>query len=481
MDFDSRLDRRAALLGGCAVSLSAVVPLEAARAVQLPRGRVVSVEDFGARAGSGRDDTQAIQMAIDTVQRSGGGTVLVPGRYRCGNIVISGANVRIQGRSGWLQDGRLTVKPTASNVEVADLGIVSTTGQASAYLLDVSGRNCRFTNLELVKDPIAGGYQGYIRQVSSGCSFDGLRLRGSNGLLVAGTDHVFENFDLQSTMTAGVGGDDAFAIKALEGLTQNITIRNGLVRGYSAIVSFGSEIGARAGFAGAPGAVRNVTVENVRAELCTSLVFFKPGALIYEWRNGVVEHVKLANLTLDDPTGRYFQSGIRIYAARGAIVRDVQATGIRINARAKTRGVVPTAALDMTLFDVGAPARIDDVRVQLAFIDPYAGAPHSAAAPGFPINHVVEIEKRNPAKGSMSGIVLDVEGTGSSFGGVYVGAGLDRAVQLQRAVLRRVATDPPATLGGGGIWSDSSIGLGDVSVDSVRLPKFAGRAFQKPR
>jgi hypothetical protein len=77
----------------------------------------------------------------------------------------------------------------------------------------------------------------------------------------------------------------------------------------------------------------------------------------------------------------------------------------------------------------------------------------------------------------MSGIVLDIEGEGSGFGGIYVGAGLDDAVTIERAILKRVASSPPASVGGGGIWSDSRLTLGDVQIDSVKLPKFGGSAL----
>jgi hypothetical protein len=81
----------------------------------------------------------------------------------------------------------------------------------------------------------------------------------------------------------------------------------------------------------------------------------------------------------------------------------------------------------------------------------------------------------------MSGIHIDVEGRGSSYGGIVVGPNLDGAVTIDRAVLTRVATNPPAATGGGGIWSDSRLNLRDVRIETVKLPKLGGRAFAKPR
>ena len=269
------------------------------------------------------------------------------------------------------------------------------------------------------------------------------------------------------------GGDDAFAIKALGAATKGITIRNGRMRGYAAIVSFGSEIGSKAA---GNGSVSDVLVENVTAEDCSSVAFFKPGALKYDWRNGVVERVRLRNLALHDSVGTRFRTGIRMMAGRGAMIRDVEATGIDIVARARDRGVAPTAAIYIMLPDVGAPATIKDVDLQLRFVDPYSGAVHSVSTPGYPIDHVVRIEKLKSRRGSISGITLDVEGRGAAMGGILVGEGLDDAIRVDRAVLASVGTDPPGRRGAG-IWSNSRISLGEVTIESGKLPKLGGRAF----
>jgi len=53
--------------------------------------------------------------------------------------------------------------------------------------------------------------------------------------------------------------------------------------------------------------------------------------------------------------------------------------------------------------------------------------------------------------------------------------GLVEGIRLQ------VATDPPSSRGGGRIWSDSRIALGEILIDSIKLPKFGGRALAKPQ
>ncbi len=459
--------------------MALICPRRVGASTTVTAGPVISVEQLGARHNSGHDDTAAIQAAIDEAERAGGGTVLIPGRYRCGSLVIGGKGVQLRGDGGWLVDACLTIRPEAVNIDVTSLGLISTVGDNKSYLLDVSGRNCSLRNVQLVKRPAAGGYQMYIRQPAANCRFNGLHLRGSNGVFLAGTDHLFENFDF----TNGAGGDDAFAIKGLEDTTRNITICNGIVRRYSAIVSFGSEIGAP-GDSNRTGSVRNVLVENVEADRCTSVAFFKPGALGSDWRHGIVEQIRLRNLTLHDLAGERFECGIRMLAGRGATIRDIEARGIRIFARAMNCGVMQTAAVSMAIVDVGAPARIEGLDLQVEFVDPYSGAPHGARAPGYPIDHIVEIEKRHPAKGSMSEIVLDVEGIGSSFGGIYVGPGLDGAIRIERAILKRVATDPPASLGGGGIGAHLGFSLANSPLigeaTALRWPGVRGSTLTRP-
>lgn len=473
------MHRRQILVGLGAVGLTRASRWATGSTLQLPFSRAtVSVAHFGAPPGFAGDATRAIQAAINFVERNGGGTVLIPGRYRCGSVEVSGANVRLQGRGGWLVDGRLTIRASASNVVVADLGLLDTRGDRRSYLMVVSGRNCSFTNVSLVKDPPTGGYQMYVNPPAAGCHFDGLRLLGSNGIMLAGRDHLFENFEFQAMMQKSAGGDDAFAIKGDGCVTENIAIRNGVVRGYAAIVSFGSEIGRRGG-KGPPGAVRNVTVENVIADRCTHLTFFKPGAIAYDWRDGLVENVVLRNLTLNDPTGEYFRTGIEIRAGRGAIIRNIQVNGITIIARAMDRGIAPTAAVYIETMDLGAPATIRDVNLQLIFTDPYSGAAHGSRHPGYPVDYVANVQKRSWQSGLVAGIKLDIRARGSGKGGIVVGRGLDGAVDISKAELTRVAASPPQGSNGAGIWSDSRVHLGDIAIDSVKRPKFGGSAFAK--
>lgn len=438
---------------------------------------VVSVKDFGAVSRPGRDNTAAIQAAVDAIQSRGGGVVMIPEVYECGNIVVSQDGVQFHGPGAWLVNGRITIQNGREGCGIEGLGIIDRRGDDRTFLLDIGGSHCVFTGVSLVKDPIAGGTMMYLGMPSSNCTFRNFTMKGSNGAFVGGSNHLFEDFDIESTMAANFGGDDGFAIKGINGPSENIVIRRGHVRGFSAIVSIGSEVGTLERDSRGVAMVRNVQISDIEAEGCEALAYIKPGALIYDYRDGLVEGVTLANLSLTDTTGFKFAKGVHLSAGRGATIRGVTGHNLKIRARARSLGVLETAAIDINLIADGAPARIEDVDLQVDFADPHEGARHGPARPGHPVDYVARIEKRDPAHGSMDDISLDITGRGSRYMGIYVGPGLDDAVQVRRARLARVVTDPPASIGRG-IWSDSRVELGDVQMEAMNNRRFGGRALQ---
>ena len=479
----SSLSRRAFMLGagaagvglvGCGSKASGQSLLESAR-------EVVSVRDFGAVSRPGHDNTAAIQAAVNAIQSRGGGVVHIPETYECGNIVVSRDGVVFYGPGAWLVNGRITIQNGRQECGIEGLGIIDRRGDDRTFALDVGGRNCTFNDVSLVKDPIAGGYQMYLRPASAHCRFTGLRTKGSSGIFISGHDHLFSGFDLESKMNVRAGGDDCFALKAVSAETYNVVMENGVVRGYAAVLSIGSEVGTARTDSAHTAVVRNVTLRNVVADRCARLVFIKPGALSYDYRNGLVEDVTFSDLRLDDPTGFFFECGVMIRAGRGAIVRRVTGRNIVIRARSHSQGVFATSAAEIATMIDGAAARIEDVDLQLAFSDPFDGVARGPTTPGFPVDHVAIVKKLNPRHGSMSGIDLDIEGRGTRFGGIFVGAGLDGAVRIRRARLQRIGVNPPATVAGGGIWSDSRITVEDAQIDALGNRRFGGSAFPPGR
>ena len=426
----------------------------------------IHARDLGIKPGD--DARSALQSALDRLVEKGGGTLTIGDRWRCEHLVIRGSQIEINGAGGTLIDCRITITQEAADIVIRDLTLLETSGDAASYLLDVSGTGCYFSGLKLEKRPFAGGYQGYLRSKSGRCRFEDLSLRGSNGLFVAGHDHVFDGFHFISTMRRDFGGDDAFAIKGAGSLTRNIDIRNGTVRGFAAAISIGSEIGSNTEFPG-QGAVRNVTVSNVTADRCQMLAFIKPGALIYDWRNGLVENVRLTDMRLVDPDGFLFARGLVINAARGAVVRNISARNILIVARARTQGVMQTAAVDIVIRSQLPAATIKNVEIAVDF----AGGGEA----GFPVDHIVRVEKAAPDIGWMSNIKLDVTGSHARISGIHIGAGLDNAVSIHKARLTAIGLDPPSSLGAAGIWADSKFHQNDVSIITTNAPSRGGSAL----
>ena len=143
------LERRGLLQGGAALAGLA----GASGLVPSPPGIEVSAAEFGAVSAPGRDNSRAIQAAIDAVHARGGGTVWIRDAYECG-ILLLADGVTLRGSGGWLVNGRIVVPEGRQQCAVDHLGIVDRRGDPGSFALDVAGRNCRFTDLTLVKDPI---------------------------------------------------------------------------------------------------------------------------------------------------------------------------------------------------------------------------------------------------------------------------------------------------------------------------------------
>lgn len=413
------------------------------------------------------DQTAALQRVLDDLAHTGGGTLRLGGNCRAGVLVLRGRNVVVDGQGHKLQNARLIVHASAREFILRDLVMVDTTGRSDGYHLDISGRDGRLIDITLLKEPMAGGYQAYLRQESQGCVFQRLVLRGSNGIFVAGRNHIFEDFDFTSTLRSDMGGDDAFAIKGAGGITENITLRRGTVRGFAAAVSIGSEIGSHDDHPG-PGLVRGVSASEIFADRCQMLCFIKPGALIYDWRHGLVEDIVLTDLMLSDPEGFLFARGVAISAGRGARVRRVTGRNLRIAARASTQGVMPTAAIDIVIRRDEPAAMIEEIDLEVAF--------QGGGARAWPVDWIVRVEKDDPAIGTIRDVTLRVKGSHARIAGIYVGSNLDDAVTVTQADLRQIGLDPPATTGAAGIWADSRVQVRQANIDVVDVPQCGGRA-----
>lgn len=348
-----------------------------------------------------------------------------------------------------------------------------TGGSDVPWSLEINGANCRVAGVTMRKLPEAGGYHCYIRKEAEGLRMQEFATRGSNGIFVEASNSSFTGFDIVAHAS---GGDDCFAIKALngDGITRNITISGGTIKGHAYGLSIGSEIGTNG--VNDPTYSRGVfdiTFSDVNLQDCTGFAFIKPGGVaVYDYRNGTVDGVTLANCTLRDLAGAKFQRALAITAARGARVLNVETINLVVTARAYTDGTLgpTTGALDCYNIDytavsagISAPS-VKSVRVRVRFNCPYQGQSNDVSRPGFPVQYVMRAENQTVTHGTMSGIEVDIEGDGASNCGALIGAGLDDAVNLRLLTLRNVSRNPASALSSGGVVANAKVKVGEVRI-----------------
>lgn len=444
---------------------------------QLAAG-VVSPETFGAVADGSTDDTAAIQAAIDFTEAMGGGTI----RFTSGltyaatsAVTVSGAKVRIEGYGATLLNGRITATDTATDFALVGLRLLNDETDGASYHFEISATRFLVEDVFCEKDPVAGGYQGYFRVDSSYGVIRGLRSRGSNGFFVGGHDHSFVNFDLESNMAGGPGGDDGFAIHAPNSQTYNIAIGPGVVRGHQNIASLGSAVGSSTDPGDYSHYVRNVAITGVVAYNCVGLVFIKPGAITSTpYYNGLVESVQITGCTLWDPAGHLYSQAIQIWAGRGSIVRNIGISDCRVVARAKSNGVTNVGVAIITRPD-GDPATIENITLDgVSITDAHGGADNSGGAPGYPIDWGVFIEDQH-GSGIIDGIVFDgIELDGNKTGGAYVDASVSGSVEFIAPKMRNTAVNPPGSTGGGIFSPKSGIIIHDADIEVDNLKPVGG-------
>lgn len=166
---------------------------------------VVSSEDFGIVSAGGRDQTAALQAAVDQATAKGLPLFLAPGRYaigglrlRPGSVLVGAGEASVLSYNG---SGACVFAENAANIVIKDLRIEGNAialdrGRADA-LLHLTG--CSRVRLHGLRIAGAGGNGIHLRRCSgrvSDCTFEGARDAGlwsedadiaSGGLVVAGS------------------------------------------------------------------------------------------------------------------------------------------------------------------------------------------------------------------------------------------------------------------------------------------------------
>lgn len=319
---------------------------------------------------------------------------------------------------------------SASGVEIINGTFLLAGGAASPWHLNVTGTNCKLNGTKLEKNPSAGGYQMYVREGATGFRMYRGSTSGSNGIYLGASDAVFDG----NSFVGYSGGDDCLAIKAINGPVTNIQFTNNFVQNLTAICSIGSEIGT----AGANDATYSRYVSNVKIDgnLGVNLgymAFIKPGAnASNDYRDGKVFGVDISNNTLLDMSGTKFQSGLMIWASRGAKVYGITGKNNVIIARASVApgGATRTAgAAFLYITDSGAPgtvgtaqAEIKDIDVEIKYSDPYDGVANGGSTPGHPVWHHVYAEVETAGRGVFGApIRLGIDANGCWYSGAAIG------------------------------------------------------------
>jgi hypothetical protein len=435
---------------------------------------VLEARWFGAAGDGLADDTAAIKAAIAYVESLGGGVVrLGSGTFAVSDYLpIVGDDVTLDARDATVTSAMNVVNAIfymgGARARILGGTWKLTAGVDKPYFFEVDGLNGEIDGANLVKEPEAGGYHGYLRASTDGFVMRNCRTKGSNGIYCEGSNCAFLSNSFVGRVT---GGDDAIAIKAISGSARNIRIVGNSFENLAYFCSVGSEIGVlNVDDPSYSRGVYNVVVAGNCGVACSGLLFVKPGAISnYDYRDGTVEGVVLSDNLLRDETGAKFTRGVAITAARGARVRNVTGKNNLIIARTVDDGGRHVGALDIYIPDYSAlstaraPA-ISDIDVSVEFRDPYDGAEAgTAGVPGLPTSNIASVERESPSYGTLSDIVVDVSGTGCLMSGISIHNCPDDAVSIHRAILNDIVTDGSAIFGG--IQYDSRIKVGDeVSI-----------------
>jgi polygalacturonase len=340
------------LLGIGGVAAAAGSRVYAAETAANP-GRV-SVRDFGAAGDGLKLDTEAVQAAIDTCARAGGGTVYFPpGRYLSGTLFLkSHITIHLEGGALLLGSPRLEDYPPtlpalrsyadnytrrsliyAENLEQVGFeghGIID--GQGAAFkgpylvrpflLRIIACREVSLRGLTLRNSPM--WVQHYL--ACEGVCLDGIRIEstcnGNNdGIDIDGCERVrVANCDIRS-------GDDAIVLKStMERPCKNVVVSNCVLSSLCNAFKLGTE--SNGGF------------EDIVMNNCSIYDTRLAGIALEMVDGGALERVSISNLTMRNAKGAIFirlGNRARPYKAglapigmgrlRQLRISDVQATG----------------------------------------------------------------------------------------------------------------------------------------------------------
>ena len=438
-------------------------------------GKMPSLADYGP-LGSGDDSAVFAAAIADATTNNTRDLWIPPGTYVVSStVVIDADDLRLIGHGATISSALARNKPLikvgGDNVSVTGLRTLLTAATTKAHHFSVNGRNCHVDHCQMDYAHDQNTPAFYVRG-ADGFQLTNSSKRGSNAFIgfLEASDVL-----IASNRIYGVrGGDDAFAIKAINQASENIRIIGNYIFRHSAIVSFGSQIGmAAADDPSHSRGVRKVLIQGNIAEQCGRIAFIKPGALRYDYRDGVVEDVVFNENTLSDPSGFKFEAGFDIRAGHRAIVRNIRGDGNRIYARAEGDSSTghKVGALLIQHSGGGPHGTIENIDIGITYADPHDGAAYGAAGTlGYPVESIVRIDPRNLRLGTIN---LRIEGNGCSSSGVLVGPGADKKIRIEKLKLTNYNATNNKFQGGVRTASAILVKSSDVLLRGKGRPKIA--------
>lgn len=428
-----------------------------------------SLSDYG-RVEQGGDILSVLTTAIADAASNNTRLLRIPsGNYTVpSTVTVNADDLTIVGHGATIASAMTAnnplIKVDGGDVSIIGLRTELTATGTTTHMYRINGENCRVHMCDM--EYTAGNVDTpafYIRG-GNGAQVTHCTKRGSNAFIgfLEGSDILIAF----NQIYAWAGGDDAFAIKAINQSSENIRIIGNHVHQHASIMAIGSNIGAQ----GVDDPtysryVRNVVVQGNVGHGCGSLVIIKPGAIAtQDYRNGLVEDVTISDNILTDMTGEKFATGVEIKAGRGAIVRNIRGSNNIIRARASgtSSSGRRIGALWIVEAGGGAMPTIKDIDIEITYNDPHDGAAfETAGTAGYPVESIARIE---PARLNLGDINLRIEGNGCAESGVYVASGGDGAVTVEKLKLKNynVGALGPA----GGFRTASAV---TVMTDNVSL------------
>jgi hypothetical protein len=425
----------------------------------------------GSTTNSGNRNCSAFANAVSYLSRRGGGTLVIPQKVYpfSGNASCSATNVTVSGYGATFAGANclVTVGKKSIGYNILGLTMLETSGSANTYLLDCYGSACHFKDLHLEKAPAAGGYIALCEANTSGNVFENFSFAGSNGVRLEGHDHR-----IIGGWAEAAGGDDCWALKALNEPCYNIRISGFQARHFAALVSIGSEIGTlKQDDPSHSSYVKDIIVENCSAEECVWFAYLKPGGVeAYDYRDGLVENISILNCSIQDGAGTYFRNGVYVSPGRGAIVRGLTVDGLTVSARGASPAMQAVTGVYLfplnTTDGAGNGALIDNVSVtRLQCTDPFGGAATGPSTPGTPLHSLIAMEKMNPDTGDIGRVdVSESWIDGCARMGVNIGANASGPLTIANCSLKNFAAAPLAGYDEGSVLAQSRIQLTNITA-----------------